>query len=286
MKTSELFGKKTIFSLEIFPPKKTSPVEAIYKTLDDLQELSPDFISVTYGAGGSLKDNATVKIAKDIKKQYNLESVAHLTCVGSTFADIKATLEKLTSDNIDNVLALRGDLPATKEPLANDFLYASDLVAFIKKHSNLNIIGACYPEGHHEAGGLENDIRNLKNKVDAGVSHLITQLFFDNNHFYRFRDRLCKAGINVPVEAGIMPVINKTQIERMVSLCKVDLPKKFTSMMARYENNHEAMIDAGTVYAAEQITDLISNGVDGIHLYTMNNAPLAKRIKGMLGSLI
>ncbi|HOD02145.1 MAG TPA: methylenetetrahydrofolate reductase, partial [Clostridiales bacterium] len=167
-----------------------------------------------------------------------------------------------------------------------DFKYASDLISFIRENGDFNIIGACYPEGHFEASSLIEDIRNLKKKTDAGASHLITQLFFDNGYFYSFRERAVIAGIDVPIQAGIMPVVNKKQIERMVSLCKVDLPKKFLSMMTKYENNPSAMRDAGIAYAVDQIVDLLAQGVDGIHLYTMNNPYIARRIYEAVSSLI
>lgn len=277
MKTSEFFKQKTVLSLEVFPPKRTAPVDTIYKTLDELKGMTPDFISVTYGAGGSENSRATLEIASSIKHRYGIESVAHIPCLHLTKEDAAEILLQLKAHQIENILALRGDRIPDREP-AGDFKYAADLVGFIREHGDFNIIGACYPEGHQESGGLVRDIHNLKHKVDAGVSQLITQLFFDNGYFYRFRERLDLAGIRVPVEAGIMPVVNKKQIERMVSLCGVRLPKKFTSMMERYGDNPVAMRDAGIAYAVDQIVDLAAHGVDGIHLYTMNNPYIANKI--------
>lgn len=277
MKTAELFKHKTVLSLEVFPPKRTTPIDTVYQTLDELKGITPDFISVTYGAGGSANSRATINIASSIKHRYGIESVAHMPCLNLTKEDVLLILEQLKEQRIENILALRGDRVPGVEP-AGDFRYAADLVKFIKAHGDFNIIGACYPEGHQESGGLVNDIHYLKDKVDAGVSQLITQLFFDNEYFYRFRERMALAGIHVPVEAGIMPVVNKKQIERMVSLCGVKLPEKFISMMDRYGDDPAAMRDAGIAYAVDQIVDLAAHGVDGIHLYTMNNAYIANKI--------
>jgi len=252
-------------------------VDTVYKTLDGLKGITPDFISVTYGAGGIGNSRATLEIASSIKHRYGIESVAHMPCLHLTKEEAARILEQLKAHQIENILALRGDRIPDMEP-AGGFKYAADLVGFIRDHGDFNIIGACYPEGHQESGDLVQDIRNLKQKVDAGVSQLITQLFFDNQYFYRFRDWLDLAGIRVPVEAGIMPVVNKKQIERMVSLCGVKLPQKFISMMERYGDNPAAMRDAGIAYAVDQIVDLAAHGVDGIHLYTMNNPYIANKI--------
>jgi methylenetetrahydrofolate reductase (NADPH) len=285
MKTTELFKKKTVLSFEIFPPKRTNPVDTVYDTVERLKDLKPDFISVTYGAGGSESNADTLKIASAVKNDYGVESVAHLPCVNLNKSDVLEMLGKLKRAGIENILALRGDVNPDFAP-KNDFKYASDLISFIRENGDFNIIGACYPEGHFEASSLIEDIRNLKKKTDAGASHLITQLFFDNGYFYSFRERAVIAGIDVPIQAGIMPVVNKKQIERMVSLCKVDLPKKFLSMMDKYENNPTAMRDAGIAYAVDQIVDLLAQGVDGIHLYTMNNPYIARRIYEAVSSLI
>ncbi|HAG09824.1 MAG TPA: methylenetetrahydrofolate reductase [NAD(P)H] [Desulfotomaculum sp.] len=284
MKTVELFKVKTVLSFEVFPPKKTSSLDTIYKTLNELSNLSPDYISVTYSAGGSDNGESTVEISSTIKNQYHIESVAHLTCISQTKEEVLFLLERLRVNNIENILALRGDINPDIPP-KQDFKYASDLISFIKKNSDFNILAACYPEGHIEVASIAEDIRNLKIKVENGVDHLISQLFFDNNYFYAFLERAEHAGITVPIEAGIMPVVNRKQIERMVSLCGVDLPKKFTAMMNRYENNSVAMRDAGIAYAVDQIVDLVSQGVDGIHLYTMNNAYIAQKINEAVKSL-
>lgn len=287
MKLAELFNEeKTVFSFEVFPPKRNNPIETIYQTLDQLQEIKPDFISVTYGASGSLADNSTCEIASAIKQKYGIESAAHLTCVNSTREEVTEVLHRLSENGVENILALRGDLVPDLPP-KKDFKHASELITFIREttYYDFGISGACYPEGHLDSRNQVEDVLNLKKKVDAGAQHLISQLFFDNEVFYDFVDKARIAGINVPIEAGIMPVTNKKQIERMVSLCGASLPRKFTKMMSRYENKPEAMRDAGIAYAVNQIVDLVSQGVDGVHLYTMNNPYIAKRISESVKSL-
>lgn len=287
MKITSLFENKgkTVFSFEVFPPKKTSPIESVYGKLEEICALKPDFISVTYGAGGTGGHSRTCEIASKIKHGFGVESVAHLTCVNSSRADIDSTLEDFRENGIENILALRGDFVPGVEP-KHDFRYASELCEYIAKKGGFDIAGACYPEGHVEAKDEVEDILNLKKKVDAGASHLISQLFFDNDRYYRFIERMRIAEIDVPVEAGIMPVTNKAQIERMVSLCGASLPSKFTKVMQRYESRPEALRDAGIAYAVEQIVDLIANGVDGIHLYTMNNPYVARRITEAVSNLL
>ena len=278
MKIPSLFGKgKTVFSFEIFPPKKDGSIDTVYKTLDALTDLHPDFISVTYGAGGTAAGCSTREIVSLIKEKYHTESIAHLTCVNSTFADIDEKIREFEEYGIENVLALRGDINPDFPP-KHDFEHASDLITYMKARSSLSFSGACYPEGHQDSDNMIDDILNLKKKVDAGAEHLISQLFFDNSHFYEFRDRARIAGINVPIEAGIMPCTNARQIQRMVTMCGASLPVKFAKMIQRYENNDEAMRDAGIAYAVDQIIDLVANGVDGIHLYTMNNPYVARKI--------
>ena len=286
LKISELFGhEKTVFSFEVFPPKKTSAVGTIYDTLKELKELSPDFISVTYGAGGSGANSKTAEIASYIINELGITAVAHLTCINNTKEDILAILDEFKRLGIENILALRGDVTPDIKP-KDDFRYASDLVSFIKQHGDFDISGGCYPDVHFEAPDAATDIENLKKKTDAGAEHLISQLFFDNRTFYDFRDRARAAGINVPIEAGIMPVVNTKQIERMVALCGASLPPKFSRIMQKYENDPEALCDAGIAYAVDQIVDLIANDVDGIHLYTMNKPYIARRIADSIRTLL
>lgn len=286
MKIASMFKKgKTVFSLEVFPPKKTSSIDTIYDTLDQLHDLHPDFISVTYGAAGNPADQSTCEIASIIKHTYHIEPLAHLTCVNTSKANAAQILSHFQSHEIENIMALRGDINPDVPP-EKDFRYASDLIRFIKDHGDFGISGACYPEVHIEAPDMVHDLRHLKQKVDSGAEHLVSQLFFDNRAFYAFREKAQIAGIGVPIEAGIMPVVNKKQIERMVSLCGASLPVKFTKMMQRYEQHPQALRDAGIAYAIDQIVDLIANGVDGIHLYTMNNPYVARRISEQIGSLL
>ena len=275
---------KTVFSFEVFPPKKTSPFETIITALDQLKDLNPEYISVTYGAGGSNRDN-TLEVASKIKNDYNIEALAHLTCINSKKSDVDSMLEDLKKANITNILALRGDIMPDVEP-EKDFRYAMDLCKYIKEKDSFNLAGACYPEVHIDAENQVEGIYYLKEKVNSGLDFLITQLFFDNDIFYRFYENTKIAGINIPIEAGIMPVTNKKQIERMVSMCGVSVPSKLSKIMQKYENNPEALRDAGIAYAIEQIVELISNDIDGIHLYTMNNPYVAKKIKEAVENLL
>ncbi|MDR3180018.1 MAG: methylenetetrahydrofolate reductase [NAD(P)H] [Holosporaceae bacterium] len=286
MYLSELFRrKKCLFSFEIFPPKKNSAESETHKIIDNLQQFQPDFISVTCGAGGSTADdNITVKIAHYIKKECGIESLAHMTCVNSSRRSLEETLDLLKENHIDNVLALRGD--RLKDSTAGDFAYAHELVSLIQRRGGFYIAAACYPEGHPESGGRTQDICRLKEKVDAGASHLISQLFYDNGDFYRFMDQVRAIGIGVPVEAGIMPAVDKRLIEKIIGLCGATLPVKFSRMLNRFENSPAALFEAGIAYATEQIIDLISTGVQGIHLYTMNNPMVAERITRNVESLL
>jgi len=288
MKIKDMYEqKKTVISLEIFPPKFDAPVETIFKTLDELSGLAPDFISVTYGAGGKAKDR-TVEIAAKIKEDYHIESLAHLTCISATKDEIKNTLKNIRENNVENILALRGDIPEDPDfdfPNPLQYEYAGDLVAEIKAFGGFSIGGACYPEGHVEAESKIKDIKYLKEKVDKGLDFLISQLFFDNELFYRFMDEIDLAGVTIPVSAGIMPVLNKNQIVRMTKLAGCSIPPKFQRIIDRYENNPAALKEAGEAYAIEQIIDLMAWGVRGIHLYTMNKPDTARRIIGNIENI-
>ena len=282
---SKFQKKKPVLSFEIYPPKRDKAIQNIDETLAILSDLNPDFISFTFGAGGSHTDNQTVELAKRIKQQYGIDPLVHLTCLNSSKFEICELLEELKAADIDSILALRGDKNPAVEA-KQDFRYASDLVKFIRQYGDFSISGACYPECHTESKNKIEDIAHLKEKVDSGVQHLISQLFFDNNAFYSFREHIQIAGMHVPVEAGIMPVINKAQIERMVTLCGASLPEKFSRVMHKYEDNKEALFDAGMAYAINQIVDLLAHDVDGIHIYTMNNPIVAKRICDGIKNLI
>lgn len=287
MNIADIFKEKTVFSFEVFPPKKESGVETVYNTLKELKELNPDFISVTYGAGGSGIANATtVDLCAMIKNELNTETIAHLSCLYNTKGDIDNILEQLKSKGIYNILALRGDVNPDYE-VKHDFKYASDLTEYIiSKNMGFNVSGACYPEVHQEAKNIIEDIKNLKKKVEAGADHLVSQLFFDNNAFYDFIEKVRVADIDVPVEAGIMPVTNKKQIERMVSMCGASIPAKLSKLLQKFGDDHIAMRDAGISYAIDQIVDLVANGVDGVHIYTMNDPYVAKRISDSVASLV
>ena len=288
MRIADKFEKdKTVFSLEVFPPKKfEDDINVIYETLEQLTDINPDYISVTYSAGGSGNTDNCGKIASMIKGIHNVEAVAHLTCLTNSFADIDDAITKFKGYGVENILALRGDINPTVSA-KKDFTYASDLVTYIRKnYPEMGVAGACYPEVHSEAESELQDILNLKKKVDAGTDFLISQLFFDNEIFYRFMEKVRIAGINVPVEAGIMPVTSARQILRMVDMCGASLPRKFSMMIQKYGNDPIAMRDAGIAYAVNQIVDLIANGVDGIHLYTMNNPYVATKIFESIRTLL
>lgn len=279
--------KKLLYSFEVFPPKQTAPVESVTKCFESLSALKPDFISVTYGAGGGTAGGKlTCDLASRLQDEFQIKSVAHLPCISYTREEISEVLAEFKAHGITDILALRGD-KSPDRPEKHDFRYASDLIQFIRTQGDFKIYGACYPEVHPEAVSAAADLKHLKEKIDHGASHLITQLFFDNDHFYDFREKCEILGIDVPIEAGIMPVVNAAQIQRMVSLCGASLPRKFTIMMQRFGDSPEAMRDAGIAYAVDQIVDLAANGVDGIHLYTMNNPYVARRIteavSGILG---
>ncbi|MEA4934504.1 MAG: methylenetetrahydrofolate reductase [NAD(P)H] [Lawsonibacter sp.] len=285
MKLQELFGKgKTVFSCEVFPPKRNSPVDSIYKTLDGLKGIHPDFISVTFGAGGSQVNQTTREIASIIQNQYHTPSMAHLTCVGADKADVDLLLEQMRQDGVENILALRGDVNPDGPPKA-DFAHANDLVSYIRANSDFGVSAACYPEGHLESPDPISDILYLKKKVDAGAQHLVSQLFFDNEDFFRFLERCRIAGISVPIEAGIMPVLSQNSIQRMVSMCGASLPRKLTRILAHYGDHPEALREAGIAYAIDQISDLIAGGVEGIHLYTMNSPGVARQIADSISSI-
>lgn len=278
MKISEVYEKKKrSLSFEVFPPKKNSELKSIDATLEVLCELKPDFISVTFGAGGSSNRNRTIELAKKIKYGYHVEPVVHLTCLTYDKQEIDAFTKVLEEEGIQNILALRGDRnPDLQEK--DDFKHASDLTAYLKQKGDFCIAGACYPECHPESENRVSEIRNLKTKVNAGAEVLISQLFFDNGCFFRFVDDCRIADINVPVIPGIMPVINASQIKRMVTMCGASFPERFQKIIDRYEDNKDALFDAGMSYALSQIIDLLVSDIDGIHLYTMNNPVVARKI--------
>lgn len=264
--------KKPVLSFEVFPPKKEDEFEGVYATLDSLSELKPDFISVTYGAGGS-RSKKTVEIASYIENKLHIGALAHMTCVGNKKEDIDKVCEELASANINHVLALRGDRPAymTDEQYeSRDFAYANELISYLKGKTSLHIAGACYPEKHFEAMSKRADIARLKEKVETGCDFLITQLFMNNDVFYEFQETCAANGITVPICAGIMPIISAKQVATTISLSGTSIPKAFSDLVARYGDDPEEMKKAGIDYAIRQIQDLKENGADGIHIYSMN----------------
>ncbi len=270
--------KNTKFSFEIFPPKKESAeIESIYGTINELVSLKPDFISVTYGAGGSIVNNKTVELASYIKNKKGVSSLSHLTCINSKIEEIELILDELKKNNIKKILALRGDKSPNFEG-KSDFSYAVDLVRFIKEKGDFEIFGACYPEGHLEADTLFGDLEALKAKVDMGISELISQLFFDNEVYFKFLDKAEKMGISVPVNAGIMPVTNVNSILRMTVMCGASVPRELMKILNKYQYNESDMKKAGIEYSIKQIEGLVSAGIYGVHLYTMNNPDVAKAI--------
>lgn len=276
----DIFAQQdSVLSFEVFPPKKESNFESVKNAIDELCKINIDYMSVTYGAGGSTSKN-TAQIASHIQDDLGVCALAHLTCVSSTRNEIQSSLEDLKSKGIKNILALRGDIPADSgfaDP--KEYRYASELVEDIKKFGGFCVGGACYPEGHPNSETLDEDIENLKKKVDAGCDFLVTQLFFDNELFYDFRDKAAAKGINVPITAGIMPLTTASQIQKMCVLSGgAVMPRKFTRMFAKYESNPVALKQAGIAYAVDQICDLMSNDVSGIHVYTMNKPEVAQKI--------
>lgn len=277
-------NNRTGLSFEVFPPKKDEDFDNAYQIMQELGRLNPDFISCTYGAGGS-RASKTIEIASYIQNELNIDAIAHITCVGFTKEDLQQNCNALQSAGINHVLALRGDRPQTMtdEQFNNrEFYYAADLVHYLKEHTKLQISGACYPEKHYEAPNFEEDLRHLKEKVDAGVSSLISQMFFDNNYFYRFLDKAKTLGINVPIHAGIMPITTARQLGTTVSLSGSSVPKELADLIATYGDDKEDMRKAGVDYAVRQIRDLKEHGVDGIHIYSMNKVKSTGEICSMI----
>lgn len=286
MKLTEIFEKnRPSLSFEVFPPKTSDGFDSVKEATEKIAALSPSYMSVTYGAGGTTK-GYTVKIAENIQKKYNVPTLSHLTCVSVTKELLRETADELKSAEIENILALRGDIPKDMNEVKTDYKYASEIIADIKSLGDFCVGGACYPEGHVESKNLTEDIMNLKIKTDAGCDFLTTQMFFDNNIMYNFLYRIREAGITVPVVAGIMPVTNGRQISRICSLSGTYLPRRFKTIVDKFGENTEAMTKAGIAYATEQIIDLIANGVNHIHVYSMNKPEVASGIKENLKGII
>lgn len=278
--------KKQLLSAEVFPPKKENTIDTVTPVVAELAKLPFDYMSVTYGAGGSTSKK-TAAIASYMKDELNLTALAHLTCISSSKETVHQELTDLKERGIENILALRGDIPSDPDfILPNHYKYASDLINEIKEFGGFCIGAACYPECHPDSATPDDDLEHLKAKVDAGVDFLVTQMFFDNEAFYDFRNRAAQKGINIPIDAGIMPLTNINQIKRMCVLSGgASMPAKFTRMISKYENNPQALKQAGIAYAVDQITDLLSNDISGVHLYTMNKPEIAQSIVGAINTL-
>ena len=285
MKISDILKNDRIsLSFEVFPPKTSETYESIKKSALEIAKLSPDFMSVTYGAGGTT-GSYTLDVCESIVKT-GVTPIAHLTCVCSDKNKIRETLTSFKEKGVENILALRGDLPQGMTEKSLDFTHASDLVAEIKSFGGFCIGGACYPETHPESENSKQDILNLKKKVDSGCEFLTTQMFFDNHILFNYLYKIREAGITVPVIPGIMPVTNAVQIKRICSLSGTILPRKFIRMVDRFGNNPAAMKQAGIAYATEQIVDLYANGIKAVHVYSMNKPDVAEKIQTNLKDII
>ena len=287
MKISDILREdKTTISFEVFPPKTTANFESVKKAAMGVAALHPDYMSVTYGAGGSNRGN-TLHIAEEIQKAENVTTIAHLTCVGAGKEDIRTALSEMKAAGIENILALRGDRPKDfdGEPF-KEYHYASELAATIKEYGDFCVGGVCYPEGHPDSVNKKEDIKNLKKKVDAGCEFLTTQMFFDNNIFYNFLYKAREAGILVPVIPGIMPITRANQVENAVRLSGCNVPERFRSIVDCFGENPAAMQQAGIAYATDQIIDLIANGIRHIHVYSMNKPEVAKGILDNLSDIV
>ncbi|MBQ7580449.1 MAG: methylenetetrahydrofolate reductase [Clostridia bacterium] len=282
-------SEKPSLSFEVFPPKTDAVYDSVKEATEEIAKLSPSFMSVTYGAGGGTSEY-TLKIARNIKDEYSVASLAHLTCISSTKDTVRQMIEKFKSASIENVMALRGDIPAERlgdDRSGWDYRYATDLIADIRQYApELCIGGACYPEVHPESKNQRDDILHLKDKVDAGCDFLTTQMFFDNDIFYNFLFKIREAGITVPVVAGIMPITNANQIDRAIKLSGSFMPIKFKKLVDRYGDDPLAMKQAGIAYATSQIIDLYANGINAVHVYSMNKPDVAKAIQDNLSRII
>lgn len=290
MKLTEILSNNTpSLSFEVFPPKTTTSFESVRAAVEKIAELRPSFMSVTYGAGGGTSQY-TLDIAKNIKEKHNVPTLAHLTCVSSTRETVHSMIEKIKAAEIENIMALRGDIPAEMQDADRSqwaYKHAIDLVRELKEaDADLCIGGACYPEIHPESACQSDDIRFLREKVDAGCDFLTTQMFFDNNLLYNFLYKIREAGITVPVIPGIMPITNANQVARAIKLSGSFMPRRFISLVDKFGNDPDAMKQAGIAYATDQIIDLYANGITNVHVYSMNKPDVAEKIQANLSSII
>lgn len=286
MKIRELLKEdRYSISFEVFPPKTQDKYDTVEKATREIAALKPEFMSVTYGAGGGTSAY-TVSIARDLQERHNVPMMAHLTCITSDAEKITSQLALLRDNGIENILALRGDIPEGFEMGEISYHYASELITEIKRHGDFCIGGACYPETHPDAPSQPADIRHIKEKVDAGCEFLVTQMFFDNNIMYNYLYKLREAGVYVPVMPGIMPIVNASQMKRTIKLSGTQLPQRFIRILDTFGESKAAMKQAGIAYATEQIVDLYANGVKSIHVYSMNNPSVAGAIMDNLSEII
>ncbi len=284
----KLFAQKScLFSIEIFPPKQELHWSALQQTLREIQPVHPDFVSVTCSAGGSgVGGVSTGQVASYLKNEMGMEPLAHLTCLGGDRAGIEASLDQLFASGIQNLMILRGDRNPNITQY-HDFEHASDLAAFVRgKYEAFGLSGACYPDVHPESPSLREDVRYLRVKQDSGVSHLVTQMFFDNARFYRYMTRIRKEGIDLPVSAGVMPIVRKSQITRTIALSSATVPPRFQAILDRWQDDPDGLYQAGIDYAVGQLRDLIDAGADGVHLYAMNNADVVLRVYNGIKDLL
>ena len=289
MKITDLLNsKKMLLSFEVFPPKTDASFESVRSAVEEIAALRPSFMSVTYGAGGGTSQY-TLEIAKQIKQKYNGPSLAHLTCVSSTKQTVAQRVAAIRDAGIQNVMALRGDIPAQLQDCDRsgwDYRHAIELVSELKAAGDFCIGGACYPEIHPESENQVEDIKYLKEKVDAGCDFLTTQMFFDNNLLYNFLYKIREAGITVPVIPGIMPITNANQLERAIHLSGSFIPQRFKSLVDKFGGDKAAMKQAGIAYATDQIIDLYANGITNVHVYSMNNPDVAAKIQANLSDIL
>lgn len=270
MKLNEIYNSgKTVISFEVFPPDTDDSIENLYDEIEILKQHNPQFISLTCGAAGKNNDNSK-KVLTDLKKRFQIDIMPHFTCICSKKEFIDENLEFIKSLGTENVLALRGDIPKDKIEICNDFCHADELVKYLKLKTNFSIAVAGYPEGHIESPSFEDDIKNLKKKIDAGADAIITQMFFDNNKFYRFVDTVQKSGISIPIIAGIMPIISLKQLQRMTSLAKVTIPQKLLHKIEKQYTDKNYIKNIGIEFATEQCRELKDNGIKGLHFFTLN----------------
>ena len=286
MRISKLFGTSPVVSFEFFPPKTRKGVDNLYNTVRTLQPCRPSYVSVTYGAGGSTRDR-TIDLVARIKRELGIEAMAHLTCVGSTRDELRATLQRLADAGIENVLALRGDPPKGEDHFTRTeggFGYASELVAFIRDEGFPFCVGAaCYPESHPETPDMGEDLRHLKTKVDAGVDFLITQLFFDNQDYLSFVRRARAVGIDIPIVPGLMPVTNVAQIQRFTKMCGARIPQELHRRLKIVEHDPAGVVATGVYWTAVQAKELLENGAPGVHFYTLNKSSATLAVHAALG---